>query len=77
MPNSKLYHATIFMTDVETGERASVSVQVATSPTKLAYTVRSLANPDHAPVTLVSEDRAPCQLMQEIVEAIQRVSVPA
>lgn len=77
MPDTRLFHATIFMYDVETGERASVAVQVATSATKLAYTIRSMADPDRAPVTLVSEDRGQCQLMREIVDAIERVSIPA
>ena len=76
MPDSKLIHATVFMSNVETGERASVAVQLMLRPTEMAYTIRSLAAEDAPAFTLTTTDHRQCQLMQAIVEAIEGAAVP-
>lgn len=77
MPDTKLYHGTIFLFDTETGERINVAVQIATSERRLAYTIRSLVSEGHAPITINSTDPEPCQLIRDLIEQMREVSVPA
>ena len=76
MHDTKLYHGTVMLFDVERGAEVNVAVQVHIGSRRLAYTIKSLVC-DRPPVTIVSDDPDAFALLTDLLERMHQVSVPA